>query len=990
MRRSHFLAGLGVAVLVACSCAAAEFTSAWPKDAERVWAGPQYWTNRLQDWRVASGRLECVTSGANRNCHLLTHQLGAGKGDVAMSVRTGSLGEGRPGPGWLGFRIGAKGQWNDYRDSCRRGRGLDCGLTTDGTLFIGKPGGRAGGLQHRGIPRGKWKVHSVSSQETDGLDHRATNAFDGRPETVWHSQYVKKKGSYPYDFQIDLGATYDVCGVCLLPRQDQITGRIRDYELYVSPDAKAWGEPVKTGRFPDTDALQTVRFKATPGRFLRIVPKSGILADRPACVIAELFVLDTKTANARSATSTPPAGALPLADIELRIAAAPDGEAYALTLSAHDPATGNAIAQAKRRVTADTLVGNVALVCHAQVGGRRRGEATGGRVRCWFRDWRLAGTKVQAHPDRAFGPILWAQHTLTGGVLKMTVQMPPLGPKDAKTVRLEVQKAGTWTPVATATIHPVARTATFRVPNWDATKDTPYRVAYAFEGKDHTWAGTVRKDPVDKESIVVAAFTGNADYGFPNTEVVEHLKAHDPDVLFFSGDNIYENVGGYGCQRSPLDKACLGYLRKWYFFGWAFADVIRDRPTISIPDDHDVYQGNLWGHGGRKCPGGINTGGYAMPAEWVKLVERTQTSNLPDPFDPTPVEQGIGVYYCAMTYGRVSFAIVEDRKFKSGPEGLVPRTKGRSDHVSDPGFDPKTADVAGAKLLGDRQLEFLRTWAADWRGADLKCALSQTTFCNVATLHGGGLSRLIADYDSNGWPQTGRNKALHELRRGFAFHIGGDQHLATIVHHGIDAWNDATWSFCVPSIANFYPRAWVPLKPAHNWKKGMIDHTGEHRDGFGNLITVYAHTNPRKMGKEPAGIHDKMPGYGLVRFHKPTRRITIECWPRFADPRDPKTGGQYEGWPKTIAQLDCYGRKGAAWLPTLDVKGMTDPVVQIIDEADNEIVYTLRIKGTTFRPKVFKPGRYTIKLGEPGTAKLKTLKGVEAGEEEKGKVEVEL
>ena len=45
---------------------AAEFRSAWPKDA-RVWAGPEYWANPLQDWRVAKGRLECFRSGDSRD-----------------------------------------------------------------------------------------------------------------------------------------------------------------------------------------------------------------------------------------------------------------------------------------------------------------------------------------------------------------------------------------------------------------------------------------------------------------------------------------------------------------------------------------------------------------------------------------------------------------------------------------------------------------------------------------------------------------------------------------------------------------------------------------------------------------------------------------------------------------------------------------------------------------------------------------------------------
>jgi len=45
---------------------------------------------------------------------------------------------------------------------------------------------------------------------------------------------------------------------------------------------------------------------------------------------------------------------------------------------------------------------------------------------------------------------------------------------------------------------------------------------------------------------------------------------------------------------------------------------------------------------------------------------------------------------------------------------------------------------------------------------------------------------------------------------------------------------------------------------------------------------------------------------------------------------------------------------------------MTDPLVQVIDESNGEVVYTLRIRGTTFRPKVFAEGRYRVKVGEQG------------------------
>ena len=104
--------------------------------------GPEYWANRLQDWRVVNGRLECVTSGVDRNVHLLTHQLTGNNGRFTMAVRTGRLGgpDATGANGWVGFRIGILGPWQDYRDSVRRHGGVQIGVRTDGTVFVGKAG----------------------------------------------------------------------------------------------------------------------------------------------------------------------------------------------------------------------------------------------------------------------------------------------------------------------------------------------------------------------------------------------------------------------------------------------------------------------------------------------------------------------------------------------------------------------------------------------------------------------------------------------------------------------------------------------------------------------------------------------------------------------------------------------------------------------------------------------------------------------------------
>jgi hypothetical protein len=351
---------------------------------------------------------------------------------------------------------------------------------------------------------------------------------------------------------------------------------------------------------------------------------------------------------------------------------------------------------------------------------------------------------------------------------------------------------------------------------------------------------------------------------------------------------------------------------------------------------------------------------------------------LPDPWSAVPLEQGVNSYYTQMVYGRISFAILEDRKFKSGPNGLVKHNGPRPDHVTDPKITAESLDLPEAVLLGEAQLDFLKQWAGDWQGADMKAALSQTIFAGMATHHGAKLDRVLMDLDSNGWPQTGRNRALAALRQGFALMIGGDQHLATIVHHGIEQWDDSGFSFCVPSIANFYPRAWrpegdpvIPLNEMH-----PLPFTGSYLDGFGNKVTVYAHTNPgASSGHQPAALHDKMPGYGIVKFNKNNRRMTLECWPRWADP---DSDSPYPGWPFRINQMDNYGRKAQAYLPTLRVSGMRDPVVQVIDEFTDEMVYTLRIQGQSFQPHVFSEGKYTVRIGELGTSRVKELFGVRA------------
>lgn len=719
-------------------------------------------------------------------------------------------------------------------------------------------------------------------------------------------------------------------------------------------------------------------------------------------------------------------------DTELRLSMHPQGEAYVITLSTSDHKTGKLVSEASiANVDASRLTGNIAIVSN---GGAGLNGAS-----FWFRDWSVSGSKLHVNKAHQFGPILCALHTLSKGVLKMTVQMAPVADTDPQDVRLQIAKEGKgrWSTVAEETMTVPGWTATFRIPNWDDSKDSDYRVVYSMPGRrgkvhNYYYSGKIKRDPVDNREIVVAAFTGNSNtFGtfqkyysfsknrlwFPHADIVEHVKSHNPDVLVYTGDQVYEGRPTRP-DRTGEFSSYLDYLYKWYLWCWSHGELARDVPTVCMPDDHDVYHGNIWGAGGIKArefpedgnyPTHYNKGfeghwrqdggGYMMPADFVKMVERTQTSHLPDPYDPTPIAQGIGVYYTNMTYGGISFAVVEDRKFKSSPSVLIPEGKVVNGFFQNRDFDVRKADVPEAKLLGERQLKFLRDWAQDWEGAWMKVVLSQTLLANLSTYPkrfktDAGTPQLkpvpfgvipddyelAKDADSNGWPQSGRNRALHELRRGFAFMIAGDQHLGSIVHHGIDEWDDAGFSFCVPSIANLWPRRWYPPKPGVNHKPGKPLFTGSYRDGFGNHITVWAVSNPVISNHEPAELHDRAPGYGIVRLNKKEQTITIECWPRYTDPTDPYAK-QYPGWPMTISVLDNYSRQAKAFLPDLRITGRDDPVVQVIQEKDGEVVYTIRAKDGFFRPRVFASGEYTVRVGEPVETEWKVFEHVKASTE---------
>lgn len=662
---------------------------------------------------------------------------------------------------------------------------------------------------------------------------------------------------------------------------------------------------------------------------------------------------------------------------------------YTLTIRSLG-STGNLISQAITTVSSARVLGSFGLFSNRGSSGTAH----------WFDNFTGIGTALQPESDRSLA-IIGALHSLNWGELKMSAHLPPVDLATTPPVTLETQQNGVWSQIATAPIDNTdnvsSYTATFTIPGWDDTRDHPYRIGVEVDGETYHWHGTVRKDPIDENEIVITNTSCQrvADLSIesdgmdwspvmmwhPHLQSYKHIGKHNPHVLLALGDQIYEGQPTSKDANSGPFNLHHDYLYKWYLWVLQARDLAKDIPTISIPDDHDIYQGNLWGEGGIATTD-QRTGGYEQAASWVRLVERTHSSHIPksdpyNPIQPAPtVDQGINVYFTGMNYGEIGFAVLEDRKFKTG-------------RLEAP------TDLDQQFLLGQRQKDFLRAWSTDWKGQRVKCAVSQSPLGTLSTHASTGYGFNLNDRDSHGWPAHRRVEAWELLRLSRSFQLAGDQHLSTLVHHGVDGPADAGYSFASPAMSNFFPRVFDPVHNAPGRTTEVSPYTGDFFfDGNGNLpsgepnltsshpahIRMVAAANPleyydQTRGINPANLHDRGAGYGMIRVNKTTRQITFESWPIHSDPENPSTGGQFPGWPVTINQTDNDSREPTGFLPLIDTLSEKTPVVSVYDESTGDLLYSMRFPGSLARLPVYENSltyRVEISYGDDPVSEVRT------------------
>lgn len=854
---------------------------------QQPWVGRDFWANRLQDWRIRGGKLECLASGPNqelRTVHYLTREVLPLRGSMRMTVRTGLL-EANSAKGFSGFLLGAGGGRLEYR----------------GAALVHHLSGLGGGLL----------------------------------------------------------ATLDCAGQLQFRDNEDEAGR-NEYPVLSAVESSA-GMP----RTLWEDILLTL-------------------------------VVD-------------PAGT----------------DSYDLKLTASNFWTQQPLGSATlREVDARRLEGSIALVSCPL------GPVAGPRF--WFRDWQVAGDKIRDRPDRGYGPVAACLFAQSKGVLRLTAQFMPLDSQGVPAI-LESSATGKedWKQVAQAGIILPGYTAHFLLSAWDSSRPYHYRIRFRDEIVQQ---GRIPAEPRHQDEIVVAGTTcmqvmarpADDSWGalgfsapagrwspdnvwFPHQTFVENLASQKPDLLVALGDQFYESGSPTGRDHEGRFPE-LDFLYKWYLWCWSVGALAKDRPCVCLLDDHDIYHGNIWGEGGRRNTSGDDQdGGYLYDSEFVRMAERIQTWNWPDPWDQSPLPGGFSSRFTRLEYGGVSFALLEDRKFKAAPVRLRGFRPGvvKDGKIVDSSFDIRAGTPASLPLLGEAQMRFLEEWAHDWTDADFKIVLTQTAFASVQTDEKGSP---IPDLDSNGWPMPARDAAIDIIRRGHAMIMGGDTHLPFVVRHGISTQGDGAVQFIVPPVTNKYRRWFEPG-------------TGDHLDAFGNKVRVLALSNPTISPKDVlkaapttgdkrpgagsaarAGFYSKSEvsyasvwdyhtildrrynpdGYGILRLNRNTQRITIECWPWNQPPRQ-AGARQFSGWPVNVTVSECDGRKAMAWLPELVFERVRNPIVQVVHQDTGAVEYTMRIRATSFRGAVFQPGKYRIRIKGTGLG-WRVIENLEASAPGSGKV----
>ncbi len=131
--------------------------------------------------------------------------------------------------------------------------------------------------------------HERLSADSYSPDYEPALAGDGDLNSIWHTEFVGATPGYPHELVVNLGASRPIEGILYIPRQDSSNGRVRDFEIRVSPDGKNWGEPLAHGRWENDATFKYVALRTPTARYIQLRGLSEV-EGRPIMSAAELAV----------------------------------------------------------------------------------------------------------------------------------------------------------------------------------------------------------------------------------------------------------------------------------------------------------------------------------------------------------------------------------------------------------------------------------------------------------------------------------------------------------------------------------------------------------------------------------------------------------------------------------------------------------------------------------------------------------------------------
>lgn len=550
-----------------------------------------------------------------------------------------------------------------------------------------------------------------------------------------------------------------------------------------------------------------------------------------------------------------------------------------------------------------------------------------------FSGFRVDGSSVARAPERRFGPVAGIQFTTGAHGLKLSAQCVPTGssakaaPSLYPKARLyyRVQGVKTWSQGPAVAIPAPSHTAVFDLPDWNRRSAADIRVVpIDADGRDAAdefcYSGTVPAEPSGAE-LRIAQFhcprmvgVGNdepytavpREHPFerftcrnlllPNQAALARISAQSPDLLLFTGDQLYEGVPTrpeFDAHGAPVFE---DYLYKWMVFLRAFGSLTQTVPAVTMPDDHDVFLGNFWGWSGNPPPGkpgvpGFKRGhGWPFPPAFYNLVVATQSGHLPSPLGAPATPKGLNSYGTVMDFGGASFAIVEGRSHKSPP------------------LDQFRDHPENASLLGADQEAWLEAWPKRLADDVPRFVVTQTYFVNAMTDTKGNISHDVID--SDGWPKPARDRAVRLFKDAGAVLLAGDIHNSVLLKLGVDGPDDGPYQFIPLAFGQFFQRWWEPATPGGGWKPGDQPYTGQFSDVLGSPFRVIACANPNISMKEAfeAGFQARgrlivdpdltQSGYGIVVVDRDKGTLRFEHWNR--DAEEGRRSSQFTGWPVEV------------------------------------------------------------------------------------------